>query len=303
MLIILPGLVTDVNRRQYLAIVGSGLTLTSAGCVGDDGDDESADGGNGGDGSTDGDNGGDDGSSNGGNGGDGSTDGGNGGDGGDSDPGDDDSDDNGQDDDPSSTVELQSIASAGDYFDTDAVELSGTGGTVSDPISLREGVVAVDYEYQGEGTFYVDAVDGPNDSNVPGLAKPPYTPIEAVSSGYISNPGEYQIEIVGDGEWSLVIAEPDTSAATVPTPPVSASGTGPDLVGPVTLEGGESVTATHDGQDPFTVQDVRERNASELSFAIFETRGFDDEKTGQVDASGHCWIAVAADGEWSLEIE
>jgi len=320
-----------MDRRKYLALVGSGLTLPLAGCTGgDDGNsddnssgDDSSDGGdngsddsnqgNGGDSTddsapTDGNGGendsGDDDDSSDGNEDDGSGDNGaddGSGDGGDSGDGGENGDDGGENGQSNPTVEFQSISAVGGSYDPDTVEISDTGGTVSDPIALPQGVVTVEFEYQASGNFIVEAVDGPG---IDELLVNRIGAVSGVAGASIRESGEYRLEIDADGDFSLTLAAPDTSDETPPMVPVSASGTGPDVVGPVELAGGEVATASHSGDSNFIVEVAREDGSGILSSDIvYNEVGSVDESEAVVDLEGRCWVLVEADGDWSIELE
>lgn len=317
-----------MDRRRYLALAGTGVSLAIAGCTGGDGDDDNGgdtggddstddgaaddsggeNGGSTGDGSSD--DGGSDGSENGSDGGDNGTDddSSNGGENGDDNGGDDSSDggENGSDNDGENgqsnpTVEFQSISAVSDLYDSGTVKLSDSGGTVSDAIPLSQGVIAAEFEHQASGNFIIRAVDGPGTDK---LLVNRIGAVSGVAGALIRESGEYRLEIDADGEFTLTLATPDTSAETPPMVPVSASGAGPDVVGPVELSGGEVATASHSGDSNFIVEVAREDASGILgSDIVYNEIGSINESEAVVDLEGRCWLLIEADGDWSIELE
>lgn len=310
-----------MDRRRYLALAGTGVTLGLAGCLGDD-DGGGGDGGNGNGGADNGsddaaddqsssDDSTDDGSSS--DGSDpsddnGSTDGGSGDDG----SSDDDSgSENGGDNDGgdessfSDATELLQLSALGDrdppYFGT-RTTVSGTGDTVSEPFYLADGVVGFVYEHDGESNFIAEAVD-PNTGDTLSVV---VNEIGAVAGARAvpAAVGAYQLAVQADGQWEIVVVEPLPPKETVRTPPASIERAGNAVVGPVALDGGETVTASHDGEGNFIVTTIAESATSGRGTElVFNEIGSVDSAQTILSMDAWTWIDVVADGDWSLTLE
>jgi len=334
-----------MDRRHYLALVGSGLALSTAGCTGGDGDnggDDSSNGGeNGGENgggngdANSGDNGSDDaaddqsssddsgddgsssdgsdpsddnGSTDGGSSDDGSTDDGSGDDGSSDDDG---GSENGGDNDEgdessfSDATELLQLSALGDrdppYFGT-RTTVSGTGDTVSEPFYLADGVVGFVYEHDGESNFIAEAVD-PNTGDTLSVV---VNEIGAVAGARAvpAAVGAYQLAVQADGQWEIVVVEPLPPKGAVRTPPASIERAGNAVVGPVALNGGETVTASHDGEGNFIVTTIAESATSGRGTElVFNEIGPVDSAQTILSMDAWTWIDVVADGDWSLTLE
>jgi len=298
-----------MDRRRYLALIGATTTLAIAGCAGeeddgdgDDSDDAPADDGDDTDPAADdaddtADDGGDDGDP----------------DDGEDDPPDDSADDDaddGPDDDPDDDDEdtperspadtLASIRdfAAEDYFDGSQHVFEGVGQTVTDEFSLAGVLTVVLFDHDGESNFQV-SLEGA--TTEPALVNH----IGAIegATAFATDFGDHLADINADGNWSLTFAQPLAFAEDVRTLPVSASGEGQDVVGPVELPGGVTVSGEHDGESNFQVS-LYDEDASGFrgrDIVFNEIGEFEGE--ARADLEGVAWVDVNADGEWSLEID
>lgn len=314
-----------MDRRRYLALAGTGVTLGLAGCLGGD-DGGGGDGGNGNGGADNGsddaaddqsssDDSTDDGSSS--DGSDpsddnGSTDGGSGDDGSSDDDGSDDgsgddgsSDDDGSDDPPRSDApELLSIretlGSDTPLFDADTVVLEGDGQSVTDPFTLDSGLAIIGFDFEGDGSVenYILELAGARD-NIVVNALNPVTGAGAVPA----ESGEYRFDVDGPAAWALQVGQPVAPAEEIRTVSAEASGEGRAVVGPLETLETTTVSATYEGGGNFIVEAYLESAAGLLDSEIVvnELGSFEGETL--MDITGILWFDIQAEGEWTLEIE
>lgn len=197
--------------------------------------------------------------------------------------------------------ELPSIRSfAGqDFFDGNQHEFSGDGQIVTDEFDLVPGLAVAIFEHDGESNFQV-SLEGETEEpalvNVIGAH-------EGVAA-FAADRGEHLMDINADGEWSVTIAQPFAAPEEIRTLPVTAEGEGQDVVGPIELEGGVTVSGQHEGESNFQVILYEEEEATgfEGQDVVFNEIGeFDGEARG--DLEGIAWVDVNADGSWRLSLE
>ena len=197
----------------------------------------------------------------------------------------------------SDATELLSIREAGDYFDNGGETFEGEGQTVLDDLTLGGAFTAWLFEHDGESNFALE-LEGPTEA----LLVNDIGAVSGATGGGVSG-GEYVVDVTADGAWSLTAAQPLAPAAEIRTPPVSAAGEGPDVVGPVEIDATVTVSGTHDGESNFAVQaydeDANDRLSGEL---IFNEIGEFEGET-RADPTGVVWVVVEADGAWTLDIE
>lgn len=262
-------------RRKLLAVGTAGLSAAIAGCTGadDDSDDE-----NGADP--------------------------------DPEPADDDdadgTDDTGMDDseeaeveeepEPEPEEEEEDDEAAETVEEPDPITLEGNGATVSDPIDIEGGLVVVDAEHDGDSNFQIHFV---GDGDFDDMFVNEIGAYEGETADVIED-GEYLVEIEADGGWSIEIRQP--RATTGDDLPVTLEGEGPTVLGPFNFEGTPVAEGSHDGSSNFQVHiypDEYDAFAGELVFN--EIGEYEGETTVSHDGTG--WVAVQADGTWSIEIE
>jgi hypothetical protein len=180
--------------------------------------------------------------------------------------------------------------------------VSGTGDTVSEPFYLADGVVGFVYEHDGESNFIAEAVD-PNTGDTLSVV---VNEIGAVAGARAvpAAVGAYQLAVQADGQWEIVVVEPLPPKGAVRTPPASIERAGNAVVGPVALDGGETVTASHDGEGNFIVTTIAESPTSGRGTElVFNEIGSVDSAQTILSMDAWTWIDVAADGDWSLTLE
>lgn len=219
-------------------------------------------------------------------------------------PADDDSDDDGSDDPPrSDDSELLSLIDTLDsdepLFDPGTETLSGDGDSVTDEISFGGALTAIVTEFDDDGfeNYQVQLEGEVDDLLVNALEGGTY-------AGAVPTPnGEYLFDVTAPAGWEIIAGQPLAPDEQIRTLPVQASGEGPDVVGPVELDGGMTVSGQHEGEENFQIliydEDDSDRFSGELVFN--EIGEYEGEQ--RADYTGICWIDVEADGAWRLSID
>lgn len=182
-------------------------------------------------------------------------------------------------------------------FSASARTFDGEGESVTDTFETGAALTAVTFEHEGESNFALE-LDGDQEELLVNTS--------GVIDGATAVPqagGEYLIDVTADGEWSVTLGQPIAPAAEIRTPPVSASGNGPDLVGPVEITYDVTVTGEHEGESNFAVLGYDEyESQSPGGQLIFNDTGEFEGET-RADQIGIVWFDVEADGAWRLSIE
>ena len=184
-----------------------------------------------------------------------------------------------------------------EMFPGGIVEFADEGQVVTDTFDVGGALTVFVFDHDGERNFQLE-LEGEQEELLANYIGPVGGATAVPLAG-----GEYLIDVNADGAWSLAIGQPFAPDEEVRTLPVSASGDGPDVVGPVEI--GETVTVSgeHDGERNFQVfaydEDESDQFAGEL---VFNEIGEFDGQT-RADATGIIWFNVEADGEWSLSVE
>lgn len=184
-------------------------------------------------------------------------------------------------------------------FDAGTETFTGDGDSVTDGFSLGGALTAIVTEFEDEGMEnYQAQLEGEADELLVNALE------GGTFAGAIPTPnGDYLVDIGAPGGWEMTVGQPLAPDEEIRTLPVEASGEGPDVVGPVELDGGMTVSGEHDGERNFQVHIYDEDDSDTFSGElVFNEIG---EYSGEERASysGICWIDVEADGAWQLEIE
>lgn len=278
-----------MNRRKLLLASGVSLSTVLAGCAGGDEDEDNADE-NGEEPETDPDDNGDEPQPD------------------EQEPDQDDGDDGTDEDDDdevprSGDTELLSVLETLDadepLFDPGTETFDGDSDAVTDEISLGGALTVVVAEFDDEGmeNYQVNLEGEADELLVNALEGGTY-------AGAVPTPnGDYLFDVTSPGGWELTVGQPLAPPEEVRTLPVEASGDGPDVVGPVELDGGLTVAGEFDGEENFQVHIYDEDDSGQFDGElVFNEIGEYDGET-RADYTGICWIDVEADGSWSLELE
>ena len=178
-----------------------------------------------------------------------------------------------------------------EYGTFETYEFSGQGDTVESGVFVTN-LVEVRAEHDGQSNFIVHLVDDDRSHLfVNEIGQYDGTVAE------IMDADEYLLDVEADGNWSVEIAE--LWADRGYDLPISESGTGPTLLGPYEFTGSHVATSSHDGESNFIVRVMPEFGFPTL--LANEIGQYDGQTTFNVDEPA--WIAIEADGSWSIEIE
>lgn len=170
---------------------------------------------------------------------------------------------------------------------------SGNGSMSGETVQLQDGLVVGEASHGGTGEFEI-TLEGGQYPRVLATAEGGY---EGKQAGYTEN-REYTLNVVADGTWDLAIRQPRADSAE--SPPVSFSGSGPDVVGPVDVSQEGTANFSHDGQ--YAVQVSFFPQAITSAVPLFNGYGEFESET-VYPSYGICWVDVDADGPWTIEFE
>lgn len=171
---------------------------------------------------------------------------------------------------------------------------SGSGAEVRRDISIEGGLTVIEASHDGERNFQVSLED---DTDFGEIFINVIGGFDGAQANLVDE-GEYILDVNADGNWDLTIRQP--RAAEGDQLPVSISGEGPRVFGPIEFEGTGVATGEHDGESNFQVEILPMEGAfGEIVFN--EIGAFDGETSYSFDGIG--WIDINADGAWTLEFE
>lgn len=176
----------------------------------------------------------------------------------------------------------------------DVQSFAGSGQEVREGVTIEGGLTVIDATHSGESNFIVKlAGQGEFDDifiNVIG-------DFDGAQAELIEE-GEYILDVDADGSWDVEVRQPRSGEGE--GLPVSFSGNGPQVAGPVQFAGTGVATGSHSGDSNFQVE-IYPMTGSFGELVFNEIGQFDGETTYSFDGIG--WIDVNANGDWSLEFE
>lgn len=193
---------------------------------------------------------------------------------------------------------LESVRADEDLWDLGHDSFSGSSNAVEDT-SIAGAFTVFSYSHDGTENFIIEILN--DGGELERVAVNEIGEVDAVR-GFGMGTGEYTLDITADGSWNIDVAEPLPPDEEIHQVPADASGDTHDVVGPIELNGGETVYASHDGDENFIVQAWDEDATSSFDQEIWvnEIGEYEGENVNQFSAIA--WIAVQADGNWELEI-
>ncbi|OVE83187.1 hypothetical protein [Natronolimnobius baerhuensis] len=183
---------------------------------------------------------------------------------------------------------------AEDVDEPEPQTFSGSGAAVESGIDIVGNLTVVDAEHQGESNFQVSLVgDGEFDDNFVNEIGD-----YAGETADLIDAGEYMLDVEADGNWEVEIRQP--RAASGDSLPQSLEDDRNRVLGAFEFDGTHVAEGSHSGESNFAVHVY----AAEAQFGelVFNEIGqYEGETTFGFDGVG--WVAVVADGDWSLELE
>ncbi|WP_459191802.1 hypothetical protein [Halosimplex sp. J119] len=111
--------------------------------------------------------------------------------------------------------------------------------------------------------------------------------------------GTYQLDVDADGDWDITLRQPRPQSGD--SLPQSFDGDGPDVFGPFEFSGSShTASGSHDGEQNFIVE-VFPLEGISPEVVFNEIGEFEGETTFRPADLGY--VAVTADGSWTLEME
>lgn len=176
--------------------------------------------------------------------------------------------------------------------DLETAGFSGTGDDVVEDVDIEGGLTALGATHDGSGRFSVSLV-GPDEE----------TMIRHVGeyNGAVADRlegGTYRLEVIADGAWELVVSQPRASSGR--SVPASIGDDKDDVYGPFSFEGTHTLSGSYRGDGNFIVH-VLSPDGDFRELVINEIGLYDGEE--ELEYSGVGYVAVQADGEWSIDLE
>jgi hypothetical protein len=196
---------------------------------------------------------------------------------------------------------LLSLVDLGDheYFDDDLARFSGTeGGTME--FDSDGGFTMLLANHDGDGQYSITARENGGADSATVLDAPgPGTHLAGAPMAV----APYTLDVTASGAWDLTLAQPESPAAEIREPPARAVGSGDAIVGPLDTSDGTLVSASHEGEGPFTVSLALEAGTGVFPpETLFDVAGsLEDE--ARTTVAGVAWIAVRATGSWTLAFD
>lgn len=199
---------------------------------------------------------------------------------------------------PTPTTTRTPTATATPPPEPDPQRVSGSGGDVTDAVSVEGGFTTFELSHTGESNFQVELVDAGSGESQEFLAN-------AIGDydgtvGLFVPPGDYLLDVTADGSWEATVEQPRFDSGDVEAPPVSESGEQAAWMGPIDFDGAVevSVEATGDGNLGVWLADVNGERVELLAndIAPFETSTI----VGQ-DGVGVLLIETDSAG-WRIEV-
>lgn len=179
-----------------------------------------------------------------------------------------------------------------DYGTLETYEFAGSGDSVESGLDLEEGLIVIEATHDGESNFAVHLV-GPDRDHLFVNEIGDYAGETAKSLEY----GEYGLSVEADGDWEIEVRQPIVNRGY--DLPAEESGAGDTLIGPYEFDGVHTLAATHDGKSNFAIHIYPETGRPDL--VVNEIGAYEGESS--VRFSEPAWVAIRADGEWTVAIE
>lgn len=175
-------------------------------------------------------------------------------------------------------------------------QFEGSGNQAVGPFPLEGAIAVFTFSHQGSANFIIEILDA-NGETVD-FAANEIGSIEQASSASGLRAGEYLMEITASGAWTVTIEQPQPS--TGESLPVTRTGTGNVVVGPLDGDGAARVAYSHQGSANFIIE-VLDRFGQTVDFAANEIGAV--EGSSIVNLAGINYLEITADGAWEIMLE
>lgn len=172
----------------------------------------------------------------------------------------------------------------------------GSSNEAVGPFPLEGGIAIFTFSHQGSSNFIIEILD--SNGETVDFAANEIGSIDNASSAAGLPAGEYLMEITASGAWTVTIEQPQPSSGD--PLPVTRTGSGNVVVGPLEGDGAARVAYSHDGSSNFIIE-VVDRSGQTVDFAANEIGAV--EGSSIVDLGGVRYLEVTADGSWEIALE
>jgi hypothetical protein len=192
-------------------------------------------------------------------------------------------------------TETPTEASTPTAADYEVQSFSGSGQTVNEGIEIQGGLTVARATHEGaRDNFIVQLV--PEDGDFESLLVNAIGEYQGETAAIIEE-GSYILDVDAGGDWTVDILQPRSNGGD--SLPISISGNRSRVYGPYEFNGTHVANGTHSGDGNFIVEVYPQQGFQELVFN--EIGQFDGETTFRFGEVG--WIAVEANGDWTLDIQ
>jgi hypothetical protein len=183
------------------------------------------------------------------------------------------------------------------------IVVTGAGQTLTDPITLEQGLGIFTMKHDGGSNFAIWFHDQSTGERLELLVNEigSWAGSHAIE---IPKSGSYIFDVAADGNWEISVLQPEPTNSLVFQSPYEISGSGSQAVYFVQLSSGlHKVTMTHDGSSNFAIWAFN-ADASQRSLLVNEIGSFDGS-TGLQIGNGGSYVVfdITADGNWTIRVE
>ncbi|WP_222918902.1 hypothetical protein [Natrinema sp. SYSU A 869] len=161
--------------------------------------------------------------------------------------------------------------------------------------SLSDQLTIAAAQHTGERNFIVELV--PDDGSFEEILVNQIGRYAGATAALVGE-GAYQLSVEADGDWEIELSQPRPDGGE--SLPFEWEGEGTNVYGPVAFDGSHTIGAAHNGQRNFIVE-IYPPHGDFPEIAVNEIGQY--EGTTTFRHSGVGFIAVQADGNWTMRIE
>lgn len=180
----------------------------------------------------------------------------------------------------------------------DDIKISGSGDSATNFVDLEKGLSLFQMSHNGSANFIVQLINKETGGTIELLVNE-IGKYEGTTYANIESKGQYLLEVQADGTWSGTIQQPRQEAKQ--GVPYEETGNG-DTVFPIKLNDGLLVLEmTHDGLANFVVSIINS-DGSFSDLVANEIGSYDGSKSVSVYGGGTYYVAIQADGAWTIKM-
>ncbi len=174
-------------------------------------------------------------------------------------------------------------------------KLTGDGDSLSPPIELQAGLLMVGSAYKGGSNFIV-RLHGPSEDLIVN-ALGAYSGVRLVPV----KAGSYRLQVQASAPWTLLYEQPAVSAKPTALP-ITQAMTGDAPLGPFVIPSGlVTATLTHSGSRNFIA--LLYHSDGRIASLLVNKLGAYSGAVAEKLTAGNYWLAVQADGPWTVTLK